>query len=93
MPPRSAMPITTRASAPAPLATTRGRTPRMKEKAVIRIGRKRSSAALMAASKSDSPFLNSRLANSTIKMAFLAAMAMSITRAIWANTFNSKLVL
>ncbi len=89
IPPKRAMPITTLASAPAPEAMTRGMTPRMNENAVIRIGRNRSLADLTAASNRESPLSNSSLANSTIRMAFLAAMAISMTRAIWANTFNS----
>ena len=44
------MPITLRASAPAPDAVSSGTTPRMKAKAVIRIGRSRSFAADSAAS-------------------------------------------
>ena len=46
MPEKTAMPITLRASAPAPDAVSSGTTPRMNAKAVIRIGRKRSLAAL-----------------------------------------------
>ena len=49
------MPITLRASAPAPDAVSSGTTPRMKAKAVIRIGRKRSFAASSAASTSGLP--------------------------------------
>ena len=44
------MPITLRASAPAPDAVSSGTTPRMNAKAVIRIGRNRSFAAVSAAS-------------------------------------------
>ena len=38
MPPRSATPITFLASAPVPVAITKGNTPRIKEKAVINMG-------------------------------------------------------
>ena len=89
IPPNRDIPMTFRASAPAPDANTRGKTPRMKEKAVIRIGRKRSLADLTAASNRVSPFSNSSLANYTIRIAFLAAMAMSMTSDICANTFAS----
>ena len=49
------------------------------EKAVIKIGLNLDFAALIAASKRVSPFLNSSLANSTINIAFLAAIPISIT--------------
>ena len=86
IPLKTVMPITTRASAPAPEATSRGSTPRMKLKAVMRIGRKRSFAASLAASTGDLPFSDSTLANSTIRIAFLAARPISMTSPIWANT-------
>lgn len=46
MPLKTVIPIDLRALAPAPLAITKGRTPRMKEKDVIRIGRKRADDAV-----------------------------------------------
>ena len=55
MPENTAMPITLRASAPAPDAVSSGTTPRMNANAVIRIGRKRSFAADSAASTSGLP--------------------------------------
>jgi len=82
IPPNRAIPITTLASEPAPEATTNGKTPKIKENAVISIGLKRIFAAFTAASYSESPLSNSSLANSTISMAFFAAMAISITSAI-----------
>ena len=48
MPENTVMPITLRASAPAPVAVSSGTTPRMNAKAVIRIGRNRSFAASSA---------------------------------------------
>ena len=78
MPEKTAMPITLRASAPAPLAVSSGTTPRMKAKAVIRIGRKRSLAASSAASTSSLPCSCSIFANSTIRIAFFAARPISM---------------
>ena len=85
MPPMTAPPMTCRDRAPAPLAMASGTQPRMKANEVIRIGRRRSWAPLRVASTSDnSPFSYSILANSTIRMAFLAARPISITRPICA---------
>jgi len=69
MPAKTVVPMTRRLMAPAPVATIRGITPRMKEKAVIRTARNRRRAASMAASKMEQ-FFSSRcvLANSTIRM-------------------------
>ena len=47
------------------------------------MGRKRSLAALRAASSRDLPSLYCSTANSTMRMAFLAARPISVTRAIW----------
>ena len=44
------------------------------------IGRNLDLAAFIAASNSDNPFLNSSFANSTIRMAFFAAIPISITK-------------
>src|SRR5262249_42251682 len=49
MPLNTVIPIDLRALAPAPVATTRGATPRMKANDVIRIGRRRARAASTAA--------------------------------------------
>src|SRR6266498_2364237 len=46
---KTAVPIACRISAPAPVAPSRGSTPKMKVKLVMRIGRSRSRAASMAA--------------------------------------------
>ena len=85
IPPNNAIPITLRASAPDPDAITNGNTPKIKEKAVINIGLNLDFAALRAASKRVNPFLNSSLANSTINIAFLAAIPINITNEIWAG--------
>ncbi|EXI65762.1 MAG: hypothetical protein AW08_02974 [Candidatus Accumulibacter adjunctus] len=85
MPPMTAPPITCREMAPAPLASASGTQPRMKANEVIRIGRRRNCAPFRVASARDSsPFSYSILANSTIRMAFLAARPISMTRPICA---------
>ena len=61
----------------------------MKAKAVIRIGRKRSLAASSAASSTDMPASCWALANSTIRIAFLAARPTSMIRPTWTNTLLS----
>ncbi len=83
MPQNTAVPMTFCAPAPAPLASISGTTPRMKAKAVIRMGRKRSRADSIAASWTDLPPSCLALANSTIRIAFLAASPTSMMRPIW----------
>ena len=56
MPPTMVVPTERRPSAPAPVAKTSGSTPRMKANEVIRMGRRRSSAASIAASAMERPF-------------------------------------
>ena len=58
--------------------------------AVIKMGRKRSWAAVVAASKMALPWARCLAANSTIKMAFLLASAMSSTIPICVYTLLSK---
>ena len=84
IPPTTVDPSTRRETAPDPVAIASGTHPRMKAKAVIRIGRKRSFAASSAASMTGRPFSTSSLANSTIRIAFLAARPISMIRPIWA---------
>ena len=67
---------------PGPVAIISGTTPRMKAKAVIRIGRSRSRQASTAASTADRPRSCACRANSTIRMAFLAARPISTIRPI-----------
>ena len=50
---------------------------------VIRIGRKRNMAAFLAATTTSTPLSTSILANSTIKIAFLAARPIKVTKPIW----------
>ena len=83
IPPKTAVPSETRERAPAPEAMTSGMTPRMNEKAVIRMARKRRRAAVSAASKMDFPSSRSCLANSTIRMAVFAESPIRSTSPIW----------
>ena len=78
MPKKTAVPMTFCAPAPAPLAVISGTTPRMNANAVIRIGRKRSRADSSAASSTGMPSSCLALANSTIRIAFLAARPISM---------------
>ena len=71
-----------RLAEPAPVAITRGRKPSSEEKAVMRMGRKRSLDASTAASTISSPWARRSRANSTMRMAFLLAMATRSTRPI-----------
>ena len=80
IPPNTPVPSELRLPAPAPVAMTSGTTPRMNAKLVMRIGRKRSLAAWIAASRNDSPFPWRTLANSTMRMAFFAASPTTVTR-------------
>ena len=84
IPNMTVVPMICREIAPAPLAMARGIQPSMNAKDVIRIGRRRRRAPLSAASKIDSPLSYYIFANSTIRMAFLAARPISMTRPIWA---------
>ncbi len=70
--------------APAPDANSSGSEPRMKAKDVIRIGRKRSRAASLAAWRISVPCSRRSLANSTMRIAFLLARPMSSARPICA---------
>jgi len=89
IPKNTAVPSAWRSSAPGPVAITSGMTPRMKAKDVIRIGRRRLCAARTTASIGESPSSSACLANSTIRIAFLAASAMSTTRPIWVRILLS----
>ena len=93
IPPNRAIPITFLASAPDPEAITSGNTPKIKENAVIKIGLNRDFDAAIAASNKLNPFLNSSFANSTIKMAFFAAIPINITKETWAKILFSKVEL
>ena len=83
MPPNTPVPMDLRAAAPAPVALTRGKTPRMKAREVMTMGRKRRRAPSRAASSTPRPSARFWAANSTIRMAFFAARPISTTRPIW----------
>jgi hypothetical protein len=78
----TAIPICWRETAPAPDAIASGTQPRMNANEVIRIGRSRRRAPFSAASTRGLPDSSSSFANSTIRIAFLAASPISITRPI-----------
>ena len=80
MPPITPVPTAMRLAAPAPLAITSGTMPRMKASEVMMIGRRRNLAASLTASSGFSPRSSSSIANSTIRMAFLAARPMMVIR-------------
>ena len=82
MPLKTAVPNARRISAPAPLATTKGTTPKMKASEVIKMGRSRILQASTTASCGGLPSSVSCLANSTMRMAFLLASPTSTTKPI-----------
>jgi hypothetical protein len=93
MPLKTAVPSVRRISAPAPLESKRGTTPRMKAIDVITIGRSRSRQASMVASRTGMPFSRCTLANSTIRIAFLLASPTSTTKPIWVKMLMSMLAI
>ncbi len=72
IPPKTPVPIDSRAAAPAPCAVINGTTPKIKAKEVIIIGLNQSLAASRAASLTDIPSSTFWIANSKTKIAFLA---------------------
>ena len=83
IPKNTPVPMFRRLSDPGPLANTRGSMPSMKANDVITIGLNLSFAAVTAASSRSFPDSTSSLANSTIRIAFLATRPTSITSPIW----------
>ena len=77
------MPMLLRAPAPGPLAKTSGMWPMTVAAVVMRIGRSRVSAASMTAWTLSRPCSCSLLANSTIRMPFLAIRPTSVIRPTW----------
>ncbi len=73
IPEKTAVPNDRRISAPAPVATTKGKTPRMNANEVIRIGRSRNREASIAASPRDRCCSSCACAYSTIKIEFFEA--------------------
>jgi hypothetical protein len=84
MPPKTGVPTAWRDKAAAPSAQTSGTRPRIKAMEVIITARNRILAPSTAASRKGMPFSRCSLANSTIKIPFFAASAISTTRPIWA---------
>ena len=85
IPANTAVPSDQREADPAPVAIMSGMTPRMNANDVMRIGRNRSLEPSIAASTIDIPSFSCFVfANSTIRIAFLAARPRSMTRPIWA---------
>ena len=82
IPPKTGVPTLRRASSDAPVAMTNGRSPRIKANDVIITGRKRSLAPSVAAPSNSTPCSRFSLANSTIRMPFLAASPISTTMPI-----------
>ena len=90
IPQNTAVPMTFCAPAPAPAARISGTTPRINAKAVMRIGRNRNRADSSAASSTDIPSCSCfAFANSTMRIAFLAASPISMMRPIWTYTLLS----
>ncbi len=69
--------------APAPWVTVRGRTPSRKASEVMTMGLRRMEAAVIAAALKLLPCLTRDLANSTIRMAFLAERPMTASMPTW----------
>ena len=87
MPPTTATPMAIRPCAPSPEAIVSGSRPRMVEALVIRIGRRRCSEACSMASRLFSPASCFWLANSPIRIPFLATRPISMMMPIWLNMF------
>ena len=90
IPPRTDHPIVCRATAPAPVANTRGDTPKMKANDVIKIGRSRNRTASIVAARISIPRSTRSFANSTIRIEFLAARPISVIRPICAYTLSVR---
>ena len=82
-PPTITQPSAMRASAPAPDASTSGRPPSTVQIIVIITGRSRMVDACSIASRTPMPRSRNWLANSTIRMPFLAMTPTSSTSPIW----------
>ena len=83
IPVKTAIPIDLRALAPAPVASTSGKTPRMKANDVIRIGAQPRPRRLDGRLDDGLAFRPNSRATSTMRMAFLADKAIRSTSPIW----------
>ena len=86
MPPTTPVPITRWLAEPAPVDKASGSTPSVNAIDVITIGRKRKCAAASADSIRPLPWACRSLANSMIKIAFLADRPMMVIRPTWKYT-------
>ena len=86
MPPITAVPMAIWPPAPAPWAMASGSTPSTKASEVMRMGRSRMRAASSAASTTLLPRSCSSLANSTMRMAFLAESPTVVSSPTWKKT-------
>ena len=86
MPPATPVPMSCRLADPAPVLNASGITPRMNASDVIRIGRNRKCAASSVASIKPLPCACKSLANSTMRMAFLADKPTMVSRPTLKNT-------
>jgi hypothetical protein len=86
IPPITPVPIEWRLFCEAPSAMASGTQPRMNASEVITIGRRRSVAAVSAASYGVLPSSRFSTANSKIRIAFFAASATSMVSPIWKYT-------
>ncbi len=90
MPPITPVPMACWLPAPAPVDTASGNTPSMNASEVITMGRRRMRHASTVASTRPLPCSYWLLANSTIRMAFLADRPMVVNRPTWKNTSLDK---
>ena len=91
MPPITPVPMARWLAEPAPVATASGSTPSEKASEVMTMGRKRRWAAASAASNALLPWACRSLANSMIRMAFLADRPMMVIRPTWKYTSFARL--
>ena len=86
MPPTTPVPMARWLAEPAPVARNSGTTPSVKAMEVMMMGRNRRWAAASAASTTLLPWACRSLANSMIRMAFLADSPMMVISPTWKYT-------
>ena len=87
IPPTTAVPIAIRPLQPSPVAYIKGIRPSTVDALVIRMGRRRCTDASRIATSYSMPFFWRWLANSTIRIPFLATSPTSMIIPIWLNMF------
>jgi hypothetical protein len=90
IPPITTVPRIRRPAAPAPEAVHSGTQPRMNANEVMNRARRRTRTPSSAASTSDIPCSYATLANSTMRIAFLAASPITMSRPICEKTSSSR---